>query len=172
MNVVAGWVNGTFIPLKRDAEMIADQLREGDRVILEFSFPQSDKKRGLYHAMIAEIYANLPERLANNFFDVTHFRHWLTIKAGFAIENQTICDSRAEARRLAAALTRDDHEHYSIVEFKERVVTKWTALSTSPRRMGGKQFSELVDKVLALGADMIGVAPEDLRRHTERDAHV
>ena len=164
MKVVAGWVNGTFIPLKRDAELIADQLREGDRVILEFSFPQSDKKRGLYHAMIAEIYANLPEHLANNFFDVTHFRHWLTIKAGFAIENQTVCESRAEARRLAAALTKDDYEHYSIVEVKDRVVTKWTALSTKKHKLGGQKFSDLVDKVLALGADMIGVAPEDLRK--------
>jgi len=172
MNIVVGWTGEAFMPLNRDLPAIREMLRPGDRVIVEVSFPQSQKTRGLFHAMIAEIYANLPEHLANNFVDVDHFRHWLTIKAGFSVENQTICESKAEARRLAKALTRDDRDHYSIVEVKDMIVTKWTALSTSHRSMSGKTFSELVDKVLALGSDMIGVAPEELRRHTERDAHV
>ena len=95
--------------------------------------------------------------------------HWRALGLGGSNDpsNRDIAHPKCAAVK---ALTRDDR--YSIVEVKDMIVTKWTALSTSHRSMSGKTFSELVDKVLALGSDMIEVAPEELRRHTERDAHV
>ena len=170
MTIVCGWTGEAFMPLNRDLPAIREILHPGDRVLIEVSFPQSYKKRGLFHAMIAEIYASLPEHLAKGFRNADHLRHHLTIRAGYAVENQTICMSKAEARRLASAISRDDRD--SIIEVKDKIVTKWTAMSTSSHRMSGRTFSELVDKVLSLGSEMIGVAPEELRRHTERDAHV
>jgi len=161
MEILATFMSdGRFLPDRRFVE-VCKQFRPGDRVILEILNQQNAAKRAMFHATLREVYASLPDALAERWISYDHFRAWLTIKCGFATESQEVCETRAEAERWAKRV--QGREPYAIVKQDGNVVTVWTAKSTKAQSMDGKEFSALVDAVLGKAADLIGVEPKALR---------
>lgn len=167
--IVATWLGDHFVPLKRYEKLANEQFVVGDRYVMQIGSQISASKRAMFHATLQDIYVNLPDDIAANYLDKEHFRKCLTIGCGFATEVQFVAASKAEAMRLAAALRTTDA--YSVVQVKDAVVTQWRAKSTSARAMDGREFSALVDAVLAKAGDLVGVEPKALRdfNRTHRD---
>ena len=153
--------DGRFLPAKRYEKVCAEQFVVGERYVVDVGSMQSAAKRAMFHATLREIYASLPDDLAERWLSYDHFRYYLTIKSGFADESQEICETKAEAERYARRVRA--REPYSLVTIKDNVVTIWTARSTKHHMMKGDEFSALVDAVLGKAADLIGVEPKALR---------
>jgi hypothetical protein len=165
VEVVSVWDGEHFVPLKRFAKLCDAQFIIGERYIVEVGWQQSAAKRAAFHATLADIFASLPDDIASKYLSVEHFRKTLTIKAGFATQQDEICASRAEALRLAAIVR--GREPYSVVEVSGNIVRIWTALSTAGHAMDGKKFSECVDAVFGLASDMVGVDAKTLKKHAK-----
>ena len=165
VEVYAGWDGEHLIPIKRSQKTCDAQLVVGERYILEVGMPQSASKRAMFHASLADIFLSLPDETAERFLNKDHFRYWLTIKCGFADEMTEVCETKAEAERQKIRTLR--LAPYSVVEQKDNVLKIWTARSTKAGAMDGREFSALVDAVLAKAADLIGVdrkALDDMNR--------
>lgn len=163
------WDGDHFVPLQREAKRCDEVFVVGRRYVVEVMDLQSAAKRAMFHATLNDIYASLPDDLAQRWLNVEAFRKWLTIRAGYAEERQIIYATKTDAERsvlLAQALA-----PYAIVERRDCVVTVWTAKSTAARAMDGRTFSKLVDDVLAKAAEVTGIDPRDMRdyRRQRRD---
>lgn len=121
-----------------------------------------------YFACINECWLNLPEHLAERFPSADHLRRYALVKAGFRDERSIVCASKAEAQRVAAFVRPMDG--YAVVVVREAVVVVWTAKSQSMKAMGKADFQRSKDAVLDICAELIGVAPETLRKESGRAA--
>src|SRR4051794_8892538 len=121
-----------------------------------------------YFAEINEAWRNLPEHLAEAYPTPEALRKFALIKAGYADPHPFVCNSRAEALRLAAYLKPVDT--YSVVTVKDAVVTRYTAQSQSQRAMGAKTFQASKQAVLEIVSEMVGVSAEVLRANAARAA--
>ena len=121
-----------------------------------------------YFAAVNEVWANLPEELAERLPTSEHLRKYALIKCGFADQRQIVCASKAEAQRVAAFIRPMDD--YAIVGASEAVVTVWTAQSQSFRAMGKQRFGESKERVLAFLASLIAVEPEALSQRAREAA--
>jgi hypothetical protein len=163
--IVAAWDGERFVPMRRFDKLCNSTFVMGERYVIEVGMLQSASKRAMFHATLNDVFASLPDDVASQYLSVEHFRKTLTIKAGFATQQDEICTSRAEALRLAAIVR--GREPYSVVEVSGNIVRIWTALSTAGHAMDGKKFSECVDAVLGLASDMAGVDAKTLKKHAK-----
>ena len=121
---------------------------------------RSDATHRHYFAAINEAWKNLPEALSKKHPSAEHLRRWALVKAGYADERSIVCDSNAEALKVAAFIKPMDD--YAVVIVRDEVVRVFTAKSQSARAMDKKSFQESKSAVLEIVAELIGVDVQTL----------
>jgi hypothetical protein len=121
---------------------------------------RSDATHRHYFAAINEAWKNLPEALSKKHPSAEHLRRWALVKAGYADERSIVCDSNAEALKVAAFIKPMDD--YAVVIVRDEVVRVFTAKSQSARAMDKKSFQESKTAVLEIVAELIGVDVQTL----------
>lgn len=159
------WQDGVLRPLQRFHDALVAEFGEGEIVTLERREGRSASSHNHYFAMIGEAWNNLPEHLADRYPTAEHLRKEALIRAGYRDERSIVCASKAEALRVGAFIRPMDE--FAIVAVSEAVVRVFTAKSQSAKAMGKADFQASKEKVLAILADMIGVAPKALAKHVE-----
>lgn len=132
----------------------------GERYPLVVNEERSLKMHRRYFATLNEGFSNLPEEYADRFPTVEHLRKYLLIRAGYYTERNHVCETEAEAQKLAAFIKPIDD--YSVVVARGTVVKVFTAKSQSVRAMPKGEFKQSQEKVLDLLSEMIGVSAEKL----------
>lgn len=144
--------------LKRCAEMFVI----GQRYVMEALEERSMRSHRHYFALIREAWENLPDEKVERYPTPEHLRKHALIRTGYRQERQFVCSSKAEAQRVAAFI--DPMDLYSLVTFREQVVTVYTARSQSTRAMGKDEFQLSKDAVIGWIAQELKVSPEALSR--------
>jgi hypothetical protein len=144
-------------PKAADATFVAGQVYR-----LETVEERSAASHAHYFAALNEGWKNLREEDMERFPSSEHLRKWCLIRAGYRDEKTLVCSSKAEAQRVAAFVRPIDE--YAVVTVSEAVVRVWTAKSQSMKAMGKVDFQTSKEAVLAIVAEMIGVAPDQLKR--------
>lgn len=119
-------------------------------------------------AWLREAWMQLPEHLADLYPSAEHLRKRALIATGFYDQDAVDCGTPEGALRTAAWIRAKDD--FCLVKVVGSVVLILTAKSQSKAAMGGKRFQESKDAILDLVSDMIGVAPDQLRRLAGRAA--
>lgn len=115
---------------------------------------RSAKSHAHYFAVIADAWANLPERLAMEFPSAKHLRKHALIKAGYCTMTRVVCRTNEDA--VAACALMKGMDSYSICDVSGSVVTVYRAQSQSFRAMGAKVFQDSKEKVIAVISEIIG----------------
>lgn len=154
------WTGTVMEPLRQRAA--AREYIVGSIYSLEHREDRSSASHAHYFSCIADVWANLPDRLAEQFPDPEKLRKYALCMTGYRDERSFVCSSRAEALRLAGFIKPMDD--YAIVSVSEAVVVVWTARSQSYRAMGKTAFNESKQKVLDFLAGLIGTPVGELGR--------
>lgn len=129
-----------------------ERFGEGEVVMLAVENERSWKSHSHQFAQIAELWANLPERLSNMPYakSAETLRKHALIECGYADCETIDAGSRAAAERVAATVSRlaTLAHGYCIVAVSGPVVRCYTPHSQSVRAMGGKAFQESKTRVL------------------------
>lgn len=162
------WNGEAMIPHPRFRKLCDQQFVVGLDYVLVTDEQASTASRRHYFAALHDVWLNLPEEEAARFPNSEFLRKWCLVKAGYADERTDICDSAADARRLA--LTARALDGFAIISCSGNVVKIWTAKSQSPRAMDKAQFQESKQKVLDIAASMIGTTRGALQKNAGRAA--
>lgn len=119
-------------------------------------------------AEITQIWRNLPEDIADKWPTDEHLRKWLLIKCGYRDEARIVCASRMDAYTAAAAFAKRDE--FAVIDIDVSIVTVLSAQSQSIRAMGKAIFEQSKADILAEGAKLIGVTPQDLAKNAQEAA--
>lgn len=168
--IIFEWTGDAMVPLPRLAKLCDRQfvVHETYRLVVEDE--RSTASHRFYFASINEAWSNLSEVHAGRFFTPDDFRKHALIHTGYANPPQHfVCQSRAEAVRLAGHLARITGE-YAEVSVDGTTVTRLTARSQSYRSMKRAEFEASKRAVLEYVARMIGVAPDELARNAGKAA--
>lgn len=138
-----------------------EQYAIGERVALVPHFERSSESHRHMFATLRELWLNLPESLADEYPNPEALRKKALIACGYADRESLVCNSRAEALRVAAFIARGDP--YAIVKVEGATVMKWSAQSMSGRAMDRKKFHEAKSAILDWAADLVGVRKEDVK---------
>lgn len=140
-----------------------EQFVVGERYAMVEHHERSSASHAHFFATLHDLWLNLPEHLAPQFPTAGHLRKHALIACGYADKRSIVCNSAAEARRVAAFVAPADT--FAIVKVDAATVTVWTAQSQSHRAMGKKVFQESKDRILGWCSDLIGLpADADERR--------
>jgi hypothetical protein len=162
------WSGEAMIPHPRFRAECDRSFVVGEEYRLAVQEHRSQANHNHYFAAIHLAWLNLPESQAERFPTEEHLRKYALIKAGYRDERSIVCNSKAEAQRIAAFIKPMDE--YAVVTTFEAVVTVWIAKSQSKAAMGKQVFQESKNKVLDVLAEMIGTQPETLTRNVGRAA--
>jgi len=113
-------------------------------------------------AWLREAWMNLPEHLADQFPTEIHLRKRALIEAGYCDETIIDVGTKAGALRVAAAWR--GANDFALVIARGPVVVVRTAKSQARGKMDRKTFQESKTAIMEIVAQMIGVAPDDLRK--------
>lgn len=91
-----------------DASRLADKFAVGATIRAKMTLPRSEKEHNLFFVWLDKVYDNLPET-APEFRSVTHFRHWLTYRAGHCKATMIPKDSVKDGVLAAILSLHDDH---------------------------------------------------------------
>lgn len=129
-----------------------DQFGEGEVVMMTAQHERSWTSHNHQFATIADLWENLPERLAQMPYAKTAetLRKHALIESGFCDCETVVVGSNAAAERVAASLSRMATlaHGYCIVVVEGAVVRCYTPQSQSARAMGGKRFQASKTAVL------------------------
>ena len=160
------WNGEAMRPLPRFLP-IADKMYDVGQVYrLETVEERSGPAHRRYHAALHEAWLQLPENKALEYPTETHLRRWALIATGYADERTIVCDTEADAARIAAIIKPLDS--YAVVVKKKNVVKIYTAKSQSYRAMGNAEFNASADAVLAMLAKVIGVTQAQLTKEADK----
>jgi hypothetical protein len=142
-----------FVPFTPFQLRLARQrFGEGEIVLLDVENERSWRSHAHQFATIADLWANLPERLAHMPYakSAETLRKHALIECGYADCETLDAGSKAAAERVAAAVGRlaTLAHGYAIVAVSGPVVRCYTPQSQSVRAMGGKVFQESKQAVL------------------------
>lgn len=153
------WDGEVMIPLNPNR---ADkQYVVGETYRLVPSEERSSASHNHYFACLKDAFNSLPNELLDAYPTVTHLRKRALIKAGYRNERSIVCDSPAEAVKVAAFIEPMDDLAY--ITSHDNVVTIYTAKSQKIRAMGNKQFQASKDDVLRIVGELIGISADELR---------
>ena len=168
MPVCFDWDGEAMIPQERFKRRAEQQFVIGDTYRLVVEEERLANSHRHYFASLAEAWRNLPEDLADRFESPEALRAWALIKTGYHDETSVVCDTEADAKRIASfmGMLRD----YAVIVVKGNVVKRYTAKSQSVRAMDKAAFEASKRDVLDLVASMIGVDPRQLAAEASRTA--
>lgn len=115
-----------------------------------------------YFARIHDLWMSIPDPMTAKFPTEEVLRKHALCMTGFRRERKFACESKAEARKLAAWLRPQDRDDdYAIISVNDNVVVEWKPLSQSLKGMPTKgQFQASRKAVVAWIEDLIGVREE------------
>ena len=156
--------NGAIVPMDRRAFTAA--TREGERVAVTIQRQRSRRSHDHYFAIIAEAWANLPERVVSEPWAASpeHLRKYALIRAGYADVQTFLTADASEGKRLAGVLRTGLRDRYSLVVVADEAVSIFTAQSQSRAAMGAEKFQASKDAVFAFLSELIGA---DVTQFTE-----
>lgn len=147
-------------PKQADAEYVI-----GEVSMMEEWEDRSDASHRHEFGWLREAWKNLPEQLFDDYPTPTHLRKAALIEAGFFNETIIDCGDRAGALRVAAQMQVDDE--FAHIVTRGNVVVRRTAKSQRRKGAGAmdkRTFQESKDKILEIVSNLIGVAPDQLKR--------
>jgi hypothetical protein len=149
------WDGETMRPLLRFASLCDRQFVVGETYTLVPHEERSRRSHNHFFASIAEIWNNLPERIAPRFPTPEHLRKYALIRCGYADKREVVLATEEEALRVAAFICPIDS--YALVTVNGPVVTIYTAQSQAERAMNRKLFSDAKRDVLEFLDQLVGV---------------
>jgi hypothetical protein len=136
-------------------------FKTGERYTLVEFDDRSTASHNHEFAFVREAWASLPENFAERFQSPDALRKWALIRAGYSHSSSLLCESRAEAMRVAAFLKPMDD--LAVVIVQGTTVTRYIAMSQSKRAMGAKEFYRSKEAIIEVIARMIDVSPQELK---------
>jgi len=166
--VVFTWDGDAMIPLQRFRGLCDQQFAVHEEYALQIVENRSQASHNHYFAALADAFSNLAEEYAGRFPTAEHLRSWALVEAGYATENDTVCDSPAEARKLAATIRR--YSPYAISRLSGNVVKIFEPESQSMAAMKKERFEASKADVLAIVSAMARTTPAELKKNAGRSA--
>lgn len=164
----ARWTGEAFVPGRAQASLLQEALAVGEVVTLDAERGRSMASHAHQFAWLRDAWASLPERYAGYPWAASPdaLRKFALIRTGWGEAAQVDCGSPAAARRVhPVMLTQAMRANgYAEAVLRGPVLTLLTPRSQSLRAMGASDFAKSKEDVLGFVADLIGVAPDDLRR--------
>ena len=154
------WTGSAMEPLRPRAADRAYVI--GEVYTLDIWEPRSTASHNHEFAWLAEAWRNLPEDLADLYPTPEHLRKRALIDAGYYDETIIDVGNKAGALRVAAAWR--GANDFALVIARGPAVVIRTAKSQSRGKMDRKTFQESKTAIMEIVAQMIGVAPDDLRK--------
>ena len=153
---------GAMRVVQHYAREAARRFKDGARYRLEEASDEaSDESRGHYFACLKEAHDNLTDEQRARWPTVTHLRKYALCKTGYADQKSIVCETQAQALRLAAVIAPMDP--FAVVVPSGTTVTVYTAKSQKKAAMGSaKAFQASKVAVLDYVARLIGVDAETL----------
>ena len=162
------WTGAAFVPAQRHMKRCWKELEIGARYFVEPISPRSRKTHNHFFAWLHEAWLNLPDDLAEIYPSETHLRKRALIQAGLYNEEIVDAGSNTVAIRVAACLRK--REEFALVIVRGAFVIIRTAKSQREAAMDGKSFAQAKATIMAVVADMIGVAPETIQQNAGQAA--
>ncbi len=159
--ILCRWVGDAMVPHGRFRRECDETFVIGQDYRMQVQEHRSQVSHNHYFASLQEAWSNLPEDQAQRFPTVEHLRKWALVQAGFRDERTFVCESKAQAVKLAAFVRPMDE--YAVVTVSEAVVRVYTAQSQSKAAMGKKDFQRSKQAVLDVVAELIGTTPAALQ---------
>lgn len=160
------WTGEAMVPEGSFRRLCAKHFGEGEIVILVQHEERSETSHKQEFAWIDEVWASLPEHLVEQFPSPLHLRKRALISTGWCTIKDYVCTSRAEARRLAAAL-RGEVDEYALVVVADDVVRVCKARSQARNKMKKADFETSKAAILEWIANLLEVEPATLARQKE-----
>lgn len=150
------------------AKVCDRQFAVGENVLMERREDRSIATHNHEFAWLRDAWMNLPEHLAELYPSPEHLRKRGLIQAGYYNEQIVDAGTNAAAIRVASAFrSRDD---FLLVIVRGPLVVIREAKSQSRRAMDKREFQESKTKLMAVVAEMIGVAPNSLTQEAGKAA--
>lgn len=162
------WDGEAFVPIGRGRRDADRYFVIGERYTLVEEKQRSAASHRHYFAALNEAWANLPEEIGGRFPSAEHLRKFALIMTGYRDERTLVASSRAEAKRLAGFVRPMDE--YAVVTVEGSLVRVLTAKTQNMRAMDKATFQASKEATLAYIADLIGVEPAALERHSREAA--
>ncbi len=154
---------GAFKPLTPWLEKeCAKHFEPGVRYRLVEQPERSRKSHNEFFATITDMWASLPEHLADDFPSPDHFRKFLLCKTGHCDKISHVARSNDEALRLSAFIRPLDQ--YAIITVNGKVVTVYTAHSQAFDAMPGPEFQRAKTEIYDMAAQVLATPPPRARR--------
>lgn len=163
------WDGERFTPLPQFRRICDKQFVVGEIYPMTVEERRSSASHRHFFAAVHDAWMNLPEKYADRFPTDDHLRRWVLIHTGYADERAVVCDTVADAVRLAALARGLDG--FAVIVVKKNIVQIFTAKSQSIRTMKSDDFKASKKAVLDYLSGMIGVTPGELNKSAERGAN-
>lgn len=134
----------------------------GERYRMAEEAERSANSHNHEFAWLTEAWNSLPDHLYAQYPNPEVLRKHGLIAKGYCTMVQHVCQTKAEAERLATILR--PYDAYAIVLARQNVVTVYTAVSQSKRAMGAPQFQQSKQAIMEFVGDLLGVDPETVGR--------
>lgn len=166
--VVCVWDGDVMVPLPRFKQLCDRQFVVHEEYPLQIVENRSQASHNHYFAALEEGFANLNEKDAKRFPSAEHLRSWALVQSGYSTENDTVCDSPAEARKLAATIRR--YSPYAIMKVSGNVLKIFEPESQSMAAMKKERFEASKNDVLNIVSAMARTTPAELKKNAGRSA--
>jgi hypothetical protein len=162
------WNGEAMLPEPRFATLCDRQFVVGEFYTLIPHEQRSRASHKHFFAVVAEVWSNLPDRLALRFPTSEHLRKWALIRCGYADKKEIVLASDTDAERVGTFMRTLDT--YAVITLSGPVITVYTAQSQAESAMGGKLFQEAKRDVLEFLANLIEVERKTLEAEASRNA--
>ena len=167
-DVVCTWHGDALKPsTKTFAKLLDEQLVIGERYIVQIEAQRNWVAHRAYMATVGELYKNWPESAERQFESRDHLRHWALIRTGHCTRSEHVCETHAEAIRLAAALR--SVVPYCEIAVARNLVLRLTAQSQKSLAMGAKEFKQSCNDVIEFLCEYVGVTEQQLKERRSAD---
>lgn len=166
--VLFTWDGDVMIPLPRFKELCNRQFAVHEEYPLQIVEQRSQASHNHYFVALAEAHQNLAEEYADRFPTPEHLRAWALVQTGHCTETDIVCDSPAEARKLASSIRR--WNPYSVIRTSGNVVKVFEPKSQSRVEMKKEEFEASKADVLSLVAGMARTTPAELKKNAGRSS--
>lgn len=169
MTILCTWTGKAFVPRPAFQKRAEQDHVAGDFYRLDIQEFESEKSRSHYFAALDETWANLPERLLEDFPTREHLRAWCLIKAGYRNECRIVTASPEDAMRACADLAKSNE--YAVVVADGPIVVMYTAKSQSRKHMKKAEFQRSKQAVLGILSQLLDVEQRDLEREANQNRY-
>lgn len=152
----------------RYPQRTASHLEDGKLYLMAVQKPRNMDAHRAYFAAVHEAWMNLPEQIAHRFPSSEHLRKWALIHTGYYNEEQMVCDTEEDAKRMGTFIRRMDR--FAVITVKGNVISSYTAQSQSHEHMEADEFYKSKQDVLDFIAAKIGIEPQKLLANAGRSA--